>query len=244
MSYILEALKKSEQERKQGAVPNIQSVHKGSASYDEPDESNSGVAFKLFLLALVFVFIGGAGFLWYERLFPAGKEQQLVQNTLPAEPAALQAGKTTPAIKPAARPEQTRQVQAPTPPKPIVSPEPVKSPKPEPVVQAPKVSPKVVYSDKPLDATPEPVSVQDLEQAVAIAQLPASIRKSLPAITFTGHVYSNTPKRRSVVLNGKKLREGNSLNGELVLIAITPEGAILSYQGRLFKMQALQDWAQ
>ena len=67
MSYILEALKKSEQERQQGGVPSIQSVHKGSASYDDPDERENGGFFKLFLLSLVFVIVGGAGFILYER---------------------------------------------------------------------------------------------------------------------------------------------------------------------------------
>jgi general secretion pathway protein B len=73
--------------------------------------------------------------------------------------------------------------------------------------------------------------------------LPDYVKRELPAISFAGHVYSSTKSQRSVMLNGKKMREGQEVSKGLMLEEITLEGVVLRAQGYRFKLGALQDWS-
>jgi general secretion pathway protein B len=55
----------------------------------------------------------------------------------------------------------------------------------------------------------------------------------LPQLRLDLHVYGARPEERFVMINMKKLREGDSVEGVRVE-SITPEGAVLSYNGSRF----------
>jgi len=50
------------------------------------------------------------------------------------------------------------------------------------------------------------------------------------------HVYATLPSQRFVLINMKKYHEGETTDAGLALNAITPEGAIVSYQGQQYKL--------
>jgi hypothetical protein len=50
-------------------------------------------------------------------------------------------------------------------------------------------------------------------------------------------VYSDVPSERLVFINDHKYLEGGSIDGNLVVESITPEGAVLSYQGKRFLLR-------
>lgn len=50
------------------------------------------------------------------------------------------------------------------------------------------------------------------------------------------HVYATLPSQRFVLINMKKYHEGETTDTGLALSAITPEGAIVSYQGQQYKL--------
>jgi len=55
----------------------------------------------------------------------------------------------------------------------------------------------------------------------------------IPQLRLDLHVYAVRPEERFVMINMKKLREGDSVEGVRVE-SITPEGTILSYSGSRF----------
>jgi general secretion pathway protein B len=56
----------------------------------------------------------------------------------------------------------------------------------------------------------------------------------LPQLRLDLHVFAARPQDRFVMINMHKLREGDSLPEGVHLDSITPEGAVLSYNGSQF----------
>lgn len=59
---------------------------------------------------------------------------------------------------------------------------------------------------------------------------------TLPPMRVDIHVYSNLPAERFVFINMQKQREGSQLNEGPTVDTITPDGVILTWQGRRFIM--------
>ncbi|HYM27983.1 MAG TPA: general secretion pathway protein GspB, partial [Steroidobacteraceae bacterium] len=57
---------------------------------------------------------------------------------------------------------------------------------------------------------------------------------NLPQLRLDLHVYAVHPEDRFVMINMRRLREGDSLPGGVRVESITPEGAIMSYNGSRF----------
>jgi general secretion pathway protein B len=76
-----------------------------------------------------------------------------------------------------------------------------------------------------------------------LSELPADVRRDLPSIDFSGHLYSNNPKLSYVFVNdGRSLFEGQQIAGEVFLHKITPTGVILEFRGYLIDVGVLQNW--
>ena len=56
----------------------------------------------------------------------------------------------------------------------------------------------------------------------------------LPQLRLDLHVFAARPQDRFVMINMHKLREGDTLPEGVRLDSITPEGAVLSYNGSRF----------
>ncbi len=75
----------------------------------------------------------------------------------------------------------------------------------------------------------------DAEQQPTIQslhELTSAEQQSIPAIKIDGHIYDVNPKSRMVIINGKVRKEKQSISSGLSLQEITPDGVILNYQGR------------
>ena len=248
MSYILEALKKSEQERGQGSVPDIKSVHKPEI----PGVADSRQRWWLWVLLVVILINGGVFAVVYfgegdtsditaSAQQPSLADKRQVETV--AEP--LTSAET---IQPATT--STPSTQSQQPPK-----------RQETVEQAPRS--RVVFSSEPLqldatlgNAVPDKKDTGTSQTASTVkeptaesgpaglvSELPESVRKQIPSIEFGGHVYSSKVKRRSVMINGKRMREGEAVGSGLLLTKITPQGAEFEFQGYRFRLNALQDWS-
>jgi general secretion pathway protein B len=68
--------------------------------------------------------------------------------------------------------------------------------------------------------------------------LPEDIRKDIPKIVITGHIYSNNPLARIVNINGHIVREGENAAENLRVEEITPTGVIFNFQGLRFALRA------
>ena len=57
---------------------------------------------------------------------------------------------------------------------------------------------------------------------------------SLPPLHLDLHVYDPDPRKRYVMINTQMLRQGDSLPDGVTVISIRPDGVVLSYEGRRF----------
>jgi hypothetical protein len=75
-------------------------------------------------------------------------------------------------------------------------------------------------------------------------ELPDSVRKDLPKVVFSGHLYSSSAKSSIVFIgNGKPVVVGQQIEDELVLYEITASGVIVKFRRYLIEVGVLQNWA-
>lgn len=80
-----------------------------------------------------------------------------------------------------------------------------------------------------------PADVQpELEPLPRLAHLLPSEREGLPPLHLSMHVYDPEPGARFVLIDGKRYRQGDSVAQGVVVDAIRSDGAVLSYRGRRF----------
>ena len=65
-------------------------------------------------------------------------------------------------------------------------------------------------------------------------ELPFSVRRTLPEIAITMHMYSPDPELRFALVNGTRARDGQPLAGGLEVIAIRTDGVVFRYDGTEF----------
>lgn len=103
---------------------------------------------------------------------------------------------------------------------------------PETVAPAPKSpakSPASGASDsRPAAAPPEPPIVK-------FSELPVEVQMEIPKLQITVHAYSPVPRERLVGINDLLLREGGSVSPDLKLEQITPDGMVMTYKGYRFR---------
>ncbi len=71
-----------------------------------------------------------------------------------------------------------------------------------------------------------------------LSALPLAVRQSLPPLVLNMHLYRSTPSERVVILDGKRLHEGESA-GELQVAEIRSDGVVLVAQGQRFLLSRL-----
>lgn len=245
MSYILEALRKSDQQRQRGAAPTLPAAPAPAAASRQP-------AFLLYgLLAALLV---GAGMVigW---LRPWQSEQ-----AAPARPAPVAVRPEPIAVRPL---ESNPRQAAPTPsqmaprPKPETRPQSATPPvqaAPAPIAAQPqppahtgskadgtrRQADALVSGRKPAPAPEQPAgnAAADAARAqavIAMAELPLALQQELPAMTISVHAYSGNPRDRMVGINNRMLREGEYVVPGLKLEQITPDGMIFGYKGFSFR---------
>ncbi len=78
----------------------------------------------------------------------------------------------------------------------------------------------------PLNKEPVP----DVNKLYSINELPSSVKDSLPPINMTIFMYSDDPASRMVRINGQTLREGQNISEGVRLEEIKADGIIVSYK--------------
>ena len=70
-----------------------------------------------------------------------------------------------------------------------------------------------------------------------INELPLSFTEDLPDIKISGHVFFDTPSDRLIIVNGRPSREGDIVASGLQIEEITSSGVIFIYDDRRFSMK-------
>jgi len=229
MSYILDALRKSDQQRQRGATPTLLTAQ---ATVAPP--TRSGLSLNGWL-ALVLV---GAGVLigWlrpWQTDPPASTPEPVNARTLAASPAmpALppvlpgSARELTQARQPAAPPEQTDAPKA--------ARYDTHLPPPDVVSRVARTEPTTPMSETPAGA--RAIEAERATEVMPMNDLPASIRQEIQGITISFHVYSSNPVERRIMINNELLRQGESLSPGFEVERITPDGVVLNYKGYRFQ---------
>lgn len=225
MSYILDALRKSETERRQGRVPDlgqqVQLIHRPRKKGISP------VVWVALALAL------NAGVLAYV-FWP-----EMRKETLPG------AGGSAAVIVPApAAPAVTETAPAPVVKAPEKRPDPLPASVPESRERATIIVPSSASDSLAASGdavvAPQPAPEQ-AGRVPHLVELPVSFQKDVPDLTFNSHIYSSEPASRRVMINNTYLRVGDTFEG-LRVEDITEDGVVLSRDGRRFRVGVVRDW--
>jgi len=85
--------------------------------------------------------------------------------------------------------------------------------------------------DREIEKFDHPETTVDV---VDFDRLPPEVKAQLPDLKITGHIFSNNPDNRIININGGIFREGDRISENLILKEITLTGAIFDYKGILF----------
>ena len=104
------------------------------------------------------------------------------------------------------------------------------------------VQPTVTTAAESARANPEPVP--NVAYMPQLEELSQSDRAGIPDLNFSSHMYSSHPRFRSIIINGKRLKEGQFYDADLQVREITEAGVIMSKGPVLFQVDVLGRWAQ
>lgn len=227
MSYILEALKKSQAERQLGELP---SIHAPQVQLHDGAASASARRTPVWLaLGGVAVAVAAALLLWQpwqaDAAAPAAAAvvpavlAQAVPAPLPvaAPPAAVAPAPVAAFVPPAATAAPVHHAR------------PVAEPKQETPGQA--VSPPVAA---PAPAVPSTPTAE--ESVPGMRDLPEPIQRQIPAIAIGGYIYSKNPADRLLLIDKVLRHEGEELAPGLVLEKLQPKAAIFSFKGYRYRV--------
>ena len=228
MSFILDALRKSEHERQRQAGPGIADIPVARAAPRVP----------VALIAVAALLAVNLGVLLY---FMLRDETPEVLREAPV---------TVAPVAPAASQPQPAPVAAIVPPAPaIAAPEhrevrpltreaaPELPEEDAPAQPDPSLLPPAPGLVPPAPSLPRPTlagSRAGGESVPRLDTLPAQATAGLPALNLDLHIYATDPGQRAAFINGRRYREGDTMPEGVEVSSITPDGAVLSYRGQRF----------
>ena len=212
MSYILEALRRSQAERERGRVPGIDAQ---PAPAEPPAGASRAlpmvwVASAMGLLLLLAAAVAAA---WWTRQPPraaVGVNDGPVRSQPAPAPAVLPPTILPPTILPQAVLPQV-----------VSAPPPAVLPAPRAEAPPAEASPPLPSAAPGAPAAPRPL---------AIAELSADQRRDLPAMVIGGSIWSDNVGNRFVIVNGQVVREGEAAAAGVTLERVGPKSATLRWR--------------
>ncbi|MBW7470009.1 general secretion pathway protein GspB [Marinobacter sp. M216] len=242
MSYILDALRKSETERRQGKIPDL--GHQVQLIHRPKKKRLSAVGWIAIALVLNAAVLAAV---FWPRLAPVTAESppvspagDEVSASAQREASQQQSGRTV-TDEIAAEPPMPADTEAPA--LPEAQPETALAESggntsDEAVRERPTI---IVPSSRPDRDNPVLPDSMSAGRVPHLVELPLSFQKSVPDLTFNSHIYSSDPYASRVMINNNYLRRGDSFSG-LRVERITEDGVILSKQGQRFRVGIVRDW--
>lgn len=243
MSYILDAIKKSDQQRQRGATPTLQTPQTTIATTKKP------ALFFYGLLAVILICAGiviGIQRPWQsEPHTPANKTiiakqsksnmhenapitQPRLAHTVTSTEKELHTQKPATIVKPglvSSLPATTRETAANTKNDTAgTSGKNIAHMQKEEITPVTEKTAGVLLTNPPQE-----------QKVMTIAELPPAIQQEIPKMAISVHVYSSKPKDRLVGINERLLREGDDLIPGLKLEQITHEDMVFGYKGFHFR---------
>jgi general secretion pathway protein B len=240
MSFILDALRKSETARRRSEAPDLFATMPAAT---EPARARPawplwavGIVGTLSLLLALWLFSQRTP---VPEPTPTASEAAS-EVEIEADPPTftpMPAATRTPSPAPPAPVRNIATAEPPAPPVPVpadTTPSTVPARAPEnanvpPTLREPPIAPSQVPSTPP-NAPPAG------DQPLALADLDPATRKQLPPLKLSMHLWNETASQRFVILDGQRLKEGDAL-GEIVVERISRDGAVLAWRGSRLKIE-------
>lgn len=247
MSLILEALRKSEAERRRGHMPDL---HAELPPAPARTTAATPWHWRIALAAAALLALAA----WWATSASRSRETAAVAQPTASVVAAPPALPRVPHLQATPR---SQQPSVPAKPTPAPADDAGKTAPATPAV-AKAVAPETL--DRPARVDPAPATTETprppthfvTTQSVATAALPTppagadvapmqlsdlapEARKALPPLRLSMHLWNDDPSRRFVILDGERLAEGDRI-GNLVVTAIVRDGVLLDWNGRALKV--------
>ena len=207
MSYILDALKKSDQERQQGTSPSLYSKHGSTPPGIDFSPFKRHRAFWLIPGGVLF-FLAGLGIFFFQYQGHLDESDSLKVSDTPAF------SDERPTPPPRVLVKEKIQIQ-----------QPIQQPIPQPTVTNPSALPIVAEREAPQTSLP------------FLKDLSAKLQAEIPTLKFAGHTYSENPYQRMIIINSKILREGDMIDRNTRLAEINWEGVTIEFNGTRFQVR-------
>lgn len=218
MSYILEALKKSQAERQLGELPSIHAapLHGGAGTATTASRKPlwlalAGAALVLFVALLI----------W----------RQPWQGPVSAPAVVVAPVVVVPPAAPVAVP-----VPAPVAPKPAAAVIVAPAPAPLAVVVPPPKPPPVAVAPTPAPATPAAPAPAADDSLPGLRDLPEPIQRQIAPLAIGGYIYSKDPADRLLLIDKILRHEGEEVAPGLVLEKLQPKAAVFSFKGYRYRV--------
>ncbi|QQD21392.1 hypothetical protein GJQ54_06230 [Oceanospirillaceae bacterium ASx5O] len=224
MSYILDALKKSEQQRASAQpVPAAVSLPVATAP------AWSALPGALVVLALLLSLL----LIWW---WPESATELAPQTVTATPPTPVAEPKAVLNSAEVADMPETRLPEAPPPVWVTADPSVTNEP-----AAVPELQPALPADSRLAESRPE--ESRPVEARVETRRLPPlqSLRR-IPALMINSHIYSPLPEKRSVTINNRAWREGEPLAEGIFLQEITPQGIVLDVDGWPLPVSRQQGW--
>ena len=231
MSFILDALRKSEAARRRSEAPDL-----FAAMPAVPEPLRARPNWPLWLLGTVAA-CSLIAVLWL--LAQRALEAPTVSPTVDASTETTSMDDA--AVSAPAPESMTEPVTVPTP----AQARPPADPAPPPAAAAatsPATPPAMPLPPPPREPSTPPPDVAAAPilppagSVVTLADLDPATRKLLPPLKLSMHLWNESAAQRFVILDGQRLREGDLL-GELVIERITRDGAVLAWRGGQLRIE-------
>lgn len=247
MSYILDALKKSDSERQASAIADAVP----GATYMVAPGRRAGNYGALLLAGAGMLVTGlavGALRPW-QALPPVAAGQDVASVAVPQPTAAAQPVATVPTVAAAQPVAPSRPVPAAamakiaaassTPAKPAAAVPAAKAvaktPPPKPAVADAPAKPRPPVKLAAREPEAAPAAARPSSEVVAFQELPAEIRESLPKVSFGGFAGGDQAGERIAFINNRLLKEGEEVSPGVRLERVGSDGVVLGYKGHYFR---------
>ena len=263
MSFILNALRKSEQERLTNHAATLEDKILPTQGADKKNNPGWLVILTLFLINLLLIAVFFLYFTKQEKKAIAEKpvtvaEQHKVPVQVKEEKSITTA--KTPQVSVQRNEERTVQDQgdrlsnAPkitiaqqinhqqqkqkAHPKPSVSLKAEQMSKPEKVNQAPLIVQERRHVERvEIVKKPDPVATKQANDPPFLSDMPFEFQLSVPNLNLNVFVYTDYAADRFIMVNMKKYRVGQKINNEMLLQEIRPDSIVVQYQDKVFQIR-------
>ena len=215
MSYILEALKKSESERQQAkSPPSIHSPNPSLLAEQAGDTGNSRLVLWVALVVILFLALLAAGYSIY------GNKMISITITVPEENNDQKGLNTAENLEidpvPADKPSSPESI-------PVIEPDNTKNVIAD--ISGGEMGKSTPAGDEPWRA--ESDTVRASPEVPHLKELDTAFQNTVPELKLAGHAYSEDAGLRMILINNRVVREKGAAAQGIILEEITQDGIIL-----------------